>query len=225
MIRPYKLSASIICSTFSDINNDLQLLEKAKIDSIHFDVMDGVFVPRLGLFPEYLRMIKDHFTLPLHVHMMVIHPELFIESFVKAGADTISIHAELPTATQCIQLIKKCGLKAGIALNPETNIEVIESHLSEIDHIVLMGIHPGILGQKLIPSTYTKIAKLRKCITDFPNVTLEVDGGVTPETAPKLLQAGADMLVCGTGTIFQQKAGLYEKISELKTHINTILSA
>ena len=219
------IAPSVLSADFANLQADVELLNQSEAEWIHIDVMDGVFVPRLGLFPEYLRMIKDHFTLPLHVHMMVVHPELFIESFVKAGADTISIHAELPTATQCIQLIKKCGLKAGIALNPETNIEVIESHLSEIDHIVLMGIHPGILGQKLIPSTYTKIAKLRKCITDFPNVTLEVDGGVTPETAPKLLQAGADMLVCGTGTIFQQKAGLYEKISELKTHINTILSA
>jgi ribulose-phosphate 3-epimerase len=213
-----QLAASIICGSPLNLEVDLAALEKGGIDYIHFDVMDGVFVPRFGLFPEYLKAIRSKTNLPIEVHMMVQDPEPYIQDFVNAGATMLTPHIEpLMHAHRTIMKIKSAGALAGLALNPGTSLSSLDSVLEDLDLVMLMAINPGIVGHKLIPRTMEKIAELRKKIDEIDkNVLIEIDGGVTPESGIRMRQAGANMLVCGTGTIFQPPAKLDDKIREFR---------
>ncbi len=213
-----QLAASIICGNPSNLDEDLRAIEKGGIDYIHFDVMDGVFVPRFGLFPEYLKAIRAKTNIPIEVHMMVQDPEPYIQDFVNAGANILTPHIEpLHHPHRTMMRIKNAGVLAGFALNPGTPLSVLDYLLEDVDLVMLMAINPGIVGHKLIPKTMEKIADLRKRIdATGKDIFLEIDGGVTPESGVKMLQAGANMLVCGTGTIFQSPAPLYEKIQSFR---------
>lgn len=213
-----KLAASIICGNPSNLDADLKALEKGGIDYIHFDVMDGVFVPRFGLFPEYLKAIRAKTDIPIEVHMMVQDPEPYIQDFVNAGANILTPHIEpLHHPHRTMMRIKQAGVQAGFALNPGTSLSVLDYLLEDLDLVMLMAINPGIVGHKLIPRTLEKIADLRKRIdATGKDILLEIDGGVTPESGIKMVQAGANMLVCGTGTIFQPPARLEDKIAEFR---------
>lgn len=213
-----QLAASIICGNPLNLEADLAALEKGGIDIIHFDVMDGVFVPRFGLFPEYLKAIRFKTDLPIEVHMMVQDPEPYINDFVQAGATIITPHIEpLLHAHRTVMKIKDAGVKAGLALNPGTSLSTLDYILEDLDLVMLMAINPGIVGHKLIPRTIEKIADLRKKIeATGKDIIIEIDGGVTPTSGIEMVKAGANMLVCGTGTIFQPPARLEDKIREFR---------
>jgi ribulose-phosphate 3-epimerase len=213
-----QLAASIICGNPLNLEADLEALEKGGIDYIHFDVMDGIFVPRYGLFPEYLKAIRSKTDLPIEVHMMVQDPEPYIDEFIRAGATILTPHIEpLSHAHRTVMKIKGAGAKVGLALNPGTSLSSIDYVLEDLDLVMLMAINPGIVGHKLIPETMKKIADLRRRIDETgKDIIIEIDGGVTPESGIQMTEAGANMLVCGTGTIFQAPAKLDDKIREFR---------
>lgn len=222
-IKKTLISASIICANSVDIKSDIKQLEKGGVDCIHFDVMDGNFVPRLGLFPEMLTAIKKVTKIPVDVHLMIDNPDNFIPAFINAGADMISVHSEGNNhLDRSIRLIKSMGAKAGVVLNPATSLSVLDYVLDDIDLVLLMAINPGIVDHKLIPNTIQKIADLKKKLRTHPNILIEIDGGVTFESALSMVKAGADMLVCGSSTIFKPDQSISLKIREFRKILEKI---
>lgn len=222
--KPYILTASLVCANMLELKEDIKCLEEGGIDWIHFDVMDGQFVPRLGLHPEILQHVKSVTNLPVDVHLMINNPENFLDLFAKSGADVITVHAEsTPHLHRVVKLIKNLGKKVGIALNPATPLSVLDYILDDIDLVCLMAINPGILGHKLIPQTMQKIRDLKLKLKDFPHIHVEIDGGVTFESAPEMLKAGADVLVCGSSTIFKSSERVDKKVKELKRVLDLII--
>ncbi len=201
-----KIAASLICANPLDLNSDLKELESSNVEFIHFDVMDGNFVPRYGLYPEILSNLKQKFNLTVDVHMMVDNPEDYISTYKSAGADFYNFHIESTKHShRILYKVKNSGMKAGIALNPGTPLSSIEPIINDIDMVVLMAINPGIVGHKFIPSTLERIKELRNLsIKNNPDLQIQIDGGVTPSTGPEMVKAGADILVCGNGTIFRR---------------------
>lgn len=200
------LAASLICCDPLNVENDLNELIKGEIDWIHFDVMDGQFVPRYGLYPEILSKIKTKTDTVVDVHMMVDNPEDYIDVFASAKADYFCFHIESTKhAHRVVKKIKSAGMKAGIALNPATAISSLDWIIRDIEMVCLMAINPGIVGHKLIPEMYDKISILREFAikNDNPDLIIEIDGGVTFESGVKMINMGADALVCGTGSIFR----------------------
>lgn len=202
------IAASLICSNPLDLQIDLNQLINSKVDFIHFDVMDGQFVPRYGLYPEILTSLKKQTNIPVDVHMMVNNPEDFIDDFKIAGADYYNFHIEsTPHAHRLVKKIQNVGMLPGVALNPATPISSLDYLINEIRMVVLMAINPGIVGHKLIPEMIQKIKNLRDYANDKGNkdLLIEIDGGVTFESGKMMIEAGADILVCGTGTIYRPK--------------------
>ena len=217
----YQLTASIICADLLNLKEEMGLLKKGKIDRIHFDVMDGIFVPRYGLPPEILRQIHEVTDIPITVHLMVQDPEPYIEVFAKAGADAFVFHIErIFHANRVLKKVKDAGMKAGVALNPATSLGVLDYVLEDVDVIMLMAINPGILGHKLIPQMLKKIADLKNKLKNNPDIKIEIDGGVTSESAPKMIANGADILVCGNSTIFKSDERIDKKIKQLRQVID-----
>ncbi len=216
----FKLSASLICAKLIALKQELKLLEKGGIDRIHFDVMDGIFVPRYGLPPEILKEVHQVTNIPVTVHLMVSDPEPYIEVFAKAGADAFVFHIEpVFHANRVLKKVKDAGMKAGVALNPATSLGVLDYVLEDLDLVMLMAINPGILGHKLIPGMLAKIADLKNKLKNYPDIKIEIDGGVTFESAPRMIKNGADILVCGNSTIFKPDALVDQKIKELRKAI------
>ena len=219
-----KIAASLICSQPLSIDKDLDELIKGKTDYIHFDVMDGHFVSRYGLYPEILTALKQRTSIPVDVHMMVSNAEDYIQLYKDAGADYYNVHIESTNQIhRCITKIKNSGMKAGIAMNPATPFSSLDWIINDIEMVVLMAINPGIVGHKVIPSIIDKTKQLRQYAIEHgnPNLLIEIDGGVTFETAPKFIEAGADILVCGTGTIFRpQEDSISNKIQQLRNLFN-----
>lgn len=225
MARPYQLSASLICGSPTALGEDIKSLEKGGINALHFDVMDGMFVPRFGLYPELLASVKKLTALPVDVHLMIEHPENFVKAFVDAGADIVVVHAESTKHLhRVIRIIKDSGCRAGVALNPGTPLSAIDYVLGDIDLVMLMVINPGIVGHKLIPSMMQKIADTREKLADYPHIKIEIDGGVSPESAAKMVEAGADMLVCGTSCIFKKGEDLTKTVREFRSYIDAELA-
>lgn len=188
-----KIAPSILSADFGSLNEDIKTVEPF-VDLLHVDVMDGHFVPNLTFGAPVIRCIKT--TLPLSCHLMIENPEKYIEDFAKAGAATITFHAE--TVSDMSALIKKIhalGVRAGVSVNPETDVKVIENVLNEVDEVLVMSVHPGFGGQKFIDSALEKITWLREKRSDLD---IAVDGGIDDLTAPKVLQAGANILVSGS---------------------------
>jgi len=215
--RPVGLSASIICADMLDIGAEIERVNRAKVETIHFDVMDGLFVPRLGLHPEMLRSIRSRTNLPIDVHLMVADPEPYLATFIDAGATFVTVHAENnPHLLRTLQRIRALGAKPGVALNPGTSLSVLDYLLPETDMVLLMGINPGIVGHPLWPPTMGKIADLRARIGSAAGPLISIDGGVNFSSAPQMAVAGADLLVCGTSTIYRPPAPLEQKVRELR---------
>lgn len=221
-----KIAASLICAQPLKLEEEFQALKQSKVDMIHFDVMDGNFVPRYGLYPEILSKLKQDKDCPkVDVHMMVSNPEDYIDVFAQAGADYFNFHVEA-----CIhshRIIKKVvasGMKAGVALNPDTPLNSLDWIIEDIEMVVLMTINPGIVGHKFIPLMLKKIRDLRALANKRnPSLIIELDGGVTPETIPLMIEAGADALVCGNGTIFRpHEDSIVNKVNYIKGVINEI---
>lgn len=200
------IAASLICSNPLNLQEDINELVKGNSDYIHFDVMDGQFVPRYGLYPEILSNLKKTTNIPVDVHMMVQNPEDFIDDFKNAGADFYNFHIEATShAHRLVKKIEKANMKPGVALNPATSISTLDYLIEDIKMVVLMAINPGIVGHKLIPNMINKISELREYADKRGNkdLLIQIDGGVTFETGYKMVEAGADVLVCGTGTIYR----------------------
>lgn len=216
-----KISASLICADILDLKNEILRLEEAGVDFFHFDAMDGVFVPRYGLYPEMIRSIKKISNIPIDVHMMVTNPEPYIKTFSDAGADIFYVHVEgNNNLHRTIKMIKDNNMKAGVVLNLATPLNVLDYILNDLDYVMLMGINPGIVGHKIIPKILDKIQDLNKKITGT-NIKIMIDGGVNFESAKKMVENGAEILVCGSSTIFRPHEGtIKENVERLREIIN-----
>jgi ribulose-phosphate 3-epimerase len=193
------IAPSILSADFVNLEKGILMLNKSKADWIHIDVMDGVFVPNITIGFPVIKRIKQVAKKPLDVHLMIVKPERFIEKFKEAGADIISVHAEASTHLhRTIYAIKDAGMKAGVVLNPHTNINVLEDIISDVDLVCIMSVNPGFGGQKFIENTYSKIINLKALIIAAKSkAMIEVDGGVDNTNAKKLLECGANVLVAG----------------------------
>jgi ribulose-phosphate 3-epimerase len=219
--KRYFLTASLICADPINLERDIKELESSGIDYLHFDVMDGLFVPRYGLYPELLKKIKTITKLPIDVHMMVANPEPYLESFAEAGADIISVHVEGNNHLhRTLSLIKKLNVRAGVVINPATPLSCLDYIIDEISLVMLMAINPGIVGHGLIPSSLEKLKDLKEKLRNRPDMLIEVDGGVTFDSSVDLLKNGANMLVCGSSTIFKDEYKISYKVRELKNLID-----
>lgn len=193
-----KIAPSILSADFADLKNEIIRLDEAKADAIHLDIMDGNFVPNLTFGPCVVKAIRPYTKLPFDVHLMVERPDDMLEWFALAGADIITVHAEVcPHLDKTIDAIKALGLKAGVSLNPSTSENVLAYVLDKIDLVLVMTVNPGFGGQSFMENQLEKITKIRKLIGSR-NIILSVDGGINPMTAAEATAAGADMLVAGT---------------------------
>lgn len=194
------IAPSILAADFANLQREVELLNESEADWIHLDIMDGIFVPNISFGIPVCKAISKHATKPLDVHLMIEKPENYVEAFRDAGAFQISVHYEAcPHLHRNIQQLKDLGVKAGVALNPHTDIRVLRDILRDIDLVILMSVNPGFGGQKFIENTYKKCARLKKLITDTDSAALiEIDGGVNNINAPLLMNADADALVAGS---------------------------
>ena len=197
------IAPSILSANFANLAEDIVMLNNSKADWLHVDVMDGVFVPNISFGFPVIKAIKKITEKPLDVHLMIVNPDQYIEAFNEIGANILTVHLEACNhLNRSINTIKKLGMKAGVAINPHTPINLLEDIISEIDVVCLMSVNPGFGGQKFIENTYQKIIKLKDLIVrEKSNCLIEIDGGVDLSNYNKLIENGANVLVAGN-TVF-----------------------
>jgi len=217
MTKSIKIAPSILSSDFSKLGEVLESLNQSGADLVHVDVMDGHFVPNITFGPPVIKKIRHYSKLPFDVHLMIAPVERYIKDFSDAGADIITIHPEATdNLVQSVQLIKSLGKKAGVSLNPKTDIDQLVPAIHLIDLILIMSVNPGFGGQKFMPEVLNKVKVLRKKIDEekLP-IEIEIDGGIDFETAKLAVDAGVDILVSGT-TLFNNKENLRDNITKLR---------
>jgi ribulose-phosphate 3-epimerase len=212
-----KLAPSILSADFGRLGEQVAEAVEAGADYIHVDIMDGQFVPNITIGPPVVAAIRRCTRLPLDVHLMIESPEQYIPQFVEAGADIVTVHVETcPHLHRMLQSIRELGVKAGVTLNPSTHLSAIDEVLPLADLVLVMSVNPGFGGQKFIESSVDKVARLRRRLDELGlPAELEVDGGVTAENAPRVVEAGANVLVAGSA-VFNEKESVSQAIGRIR---------
>lgn len=194
------IAPSVLAADFANLQRDIEMINESRADWFHIDIMDGVFVPNISFGMPVLEAIKKHAKKTIDVHLMIVDPDRYISTFKKLGADVLTVHYEACTHLhRSLQAIKAEGMKAGVAINPHTNVSLLEDIINDIDLVCIMSVNPGFGGQSFIEKTYDKVAQLKEIITrNKANTLIEIDGGVTNKNAKQLADAGADVLVAGS---------------------------
>ena len=194
------IAPSILAADFANLQRDIELVNNSEADWFHIDIMDGVFVPNISFGMPVLKAISKHATKTIDVHLMIVDPDRYINTFAELGANILTVHYEACTHLhRTIQAIKAAGMKAGVALNPHTPIAVLEDVIADLDLVCIMSVNPGFGGQSFIENTYKKVTQLKQLIEfSESNCQIEIDGGVTDQNASALVEAGADVLVAGS---------------------------
>lgn len=216
-----KIAPSILSADFARLADALQGAEQAGADWIHVDVMDGHFVPNLTIGAPVVKALRRETKLPLDVHLMIEKPEQLIEAFVEAGADYVTVHVEASVHLhRTIERIRELGAKPGVSLNPATPLSAIDEVLPYVDLVLVMSVNPGFGGQRYIPTSTAKIAALRRTLDERSlwGVEIEVDGGISPKTAPEVVAAGATVLVAGAA-VFNATGTVTDNIALLRSSV------
>ena len=199
-MKRHLIAPSVLAADFSNLQRDIEMINESEADWFHIDIMDGVFVPNISFGMPVLRDIKKHAKKTLDVHLMIVNPDQYIETFASLGADILTVHYEACTHMhRTIQAIKATGMKAGIALNPHSSVNQLKDVIKDIDVVCLMSVNPGFGGQSFIENTFDKVKELKDLIQSTGSeCQIEIDGGVTNKNAKKLIQSGANILVAGS---------------------------
>lgn len=215
------IAPSMLAADFGNLQRDIELVNESAADWFHLDIMDGVFVPNISYGMPVMETIKKYAQKPLDVHLMIVQPERYIDTFADLGADILTVHYEACTHLhRTLQAIKQAGMKTGVALNPHTNVLLLEDVIKDIDVVLMMSVNPGFGGQKFIENTYKKISQLKELILDNESTAkIEVDGGVNNKNIQALADAGADIFVAGSHVF--KAANPTQTIKELKDLANS----
>jgi ribulose-phosphate 3-epimerase len=218
MPKPVRVAPSILSADFARLGEEVEAIEAAGADFVHVDVMDGHFVPNITIGPAIVKALRPHAKIPFDVHLMIAPVDPYIEAFAEAGADGITVHPEAgPHIHRTLQLIRSHGKKPGVVLNPGTPIDAIDNVIDLVDLVLIMTVNPGFGGQSFIESQLKKIEAAAERIAKCGRaITLEVDGGITPETAKRAIAAGADVLVAGTAVFKDGPAQYATNIARLR---------